>query len=145
MTAGRALVGSGVVLGLGIAIACARATTGSTSPREERGSAIVLTASDLGSGGTALLEALERRIPQMRVQRTGVRCPRINLRGQRSITTSSNPRLYVDGTLMGDTCILNQLSVGDVERVEIYPGATSTPGYESNPNGMILVFRFRGR
>lgn len=68
-------------------------------------------------------------------------CPKIAFRGRR---TAGNPSIYIDGTLIGDTCALGDLSSSDVDFVEIYRnGTTRRPGVRNNPNGLILVFRVR--
>jgi hypothetical protein len=60
------------------------------------------------------------------------------------MTTQDNPSLYVDGTLMSDTCPLQQIPVTDVRSVEVYPGGiASRPGIRRNPFGIIMVFRNR--
>lgn len=41
-------------------------------------------------------------------------------------------------------CILMQMSSNDVDRVEIYrSGSARSVGVQSNPNGLILVYRIR--
>ena len=103
------------------------------------GSAIVVRGSQLS--GT-LLDGLRSRIPTMTVYTPPGECPHIVFRGQRSMRSQGDPSVYVDGTLMGDTCGLSQIFAGDVERVEIYPsGNTSRAGIQHNPFGLILIFR----
>lgn len=69
-------------------------------------------------------------------------CPRVMFRGQRSARNQGNPSVYVDGTLIHNTCILAQIQASDVDRVEVFPsGNTSRPGIQRNPFGLILVFR----
>jgi len=71
-------------------------------------------------------------------------CPRIMFRGRTSGRNQGNPSVYVDGTLMHDTCILSQINVADVDRVEVFPsGNSSRGGISRNPAGLILVFRVR--
>ena len=42
---------------------------------------------------------------------------------------------------MTDTCILNQLAVVDISRVEVYPnGITQRPSYPARSTGLILIF-----
>ena len=91
-----------------------------------------------------LLDGLRLRVPAMLVTTRAGECPLIMFRGQRSMTTQGNPSVYVDGTLMGDTCPLTQISTGDVLAVEVYPGGiTSRAGVRRNPFGIIMVFRNR--
>lgn len=104
------------------------------------GSALILRGSDLG-GGRNLLDALRTRVQNVTVTYPPAGCPRITFRGRR---TGGNPGIYIDGTLLGDTCALQNVSPDDVDFVEIYrSGNTRRPGIRSNPNGLILVFRVR--
>jgi len=101
--------------------------------------AIIVKGSDMSGN---LIDALRYRVPAMRVSTSPNECPRILFRGIRSIRNQANPAIYVDGTRMSDSCILQQLSASDVEYVELYPsGSTSRTAYERNPFGLILVFR----
>jgi hypothetical protein len=114
------------------------AAEGGTAPD---GSVIVMEGSELS--GT-LLDGLRIRVPAMLVTERSGQCPLIIFRGQRSMATQGNPSLYVDGTLMSDTCLLSQMPTSDVRSVEVYPsGNTSRPGIQRNPFGIILVFRNR--
>lgn len=123
-----------------VASACARPRSPVESARPEPdGSALILRGADLG--GNNLLDALRTRVQNVTVTYTQIGCPRITLRGRRA---GGNPGIYIDGTLLGDTCALQDLSSSDVEFVEIYrSGNTRRPGIRSNPNGLILVFRAR--
>lgn len=110
----------------------------STAPN---GSAIIVRGSEMSG---ALLDALRVRVPTMMVSNQAGGCPSIMFRGPRSIRNQANPSVYVDGTLMLDTCILTQITASDVERVEIYPsGGTPRPEIRRNPFGIIMVFRVR--
>src|SRR5688572_14747868 len=71
------------------------------------GSAIIVRGADLPPG--ALLESLRTRVPTMTVITRQGECPRILFRGQRSMRNVGNPGVYVDGTLMLDTCVLTQI------------------------------------
>jgi hypothetical protein len=80
------------------------------------------------------------RIPNMRVEQGRGSCPTIALRGHGGFRGSS-PQIYVDGTRVGDSCLLERLRVREVRRVEVYPtGVTQRPGYTPNASGLILVF-----
>ena len=106
------------------------------------GSTIVVAGRDLS--GYNLLDGLRIRVPAMLITDRAGQCPQIVFRGQRSMTTQGNPSLYVDGTLMTDTCPLNQIPTSDVMSVEVYPGGlTSRAGVRRNPFGIIMVFRNR--
>jgi hypothetical protein len=121
--------------------ACASGSpsTTSTSERIPDKSAIVVKGSDLSGN---LLDALRYRVPSMRVSTPSGECPRIVFRGIRSIRNQANPTVYLDGTRMSDTCILNQLSTNDIDFVELYPsGNAARSSYERNPFGLILIFR----
>jgi hypothetical protein len=60
------------------------------------------------------------------------------------MATQGNPSVYLDGTLMSDTCLLSQMPASDIRSVEVYPsGNTSRPGIQRNPFGIIMVFRHR--
>ena len=89
-----------------------------------------------------LLNSLQTRVPSMTVSRVSGECPRIVFRGFRSMRNQAPPSIYVDGTLMNETCILEQISANDVDRVEIYAsGNTGRPEIASNPFGVILIYR----
>src|SRR5688500_14479161 len=107
------------------------------------GSAIIVRGADLSPGN--VIESLRTRVPTMTVTTRQGECPRIVFRGQRSVRNAGNPGIYIDGTLMLDTCVLTQMSSADIDTIEVYPGGhTSRPGVVRNANGLILVFRRRG-
>lgn len=100
----------------------------------------VIDGEELRRGGGSLLRAIDRKVYSMEVRETAG-CPAITMRGQKTVVTSSNPKVYLDGQPAMDTCILDQVRVHDVARVEVYPmGVTSRPGYLAHPHGLILVF-----
>lgn len=104
-------------------------------------SAIVIQGSELVG---SLLDGLRTRLPAMTVSTQNTACPVIIFRGTRSIRNQGNPSVYVDGTLMADTCVLQQINSNDVDRVVIYPsGLVSEPGVRQNASGVILVHRVR--
>ena len=91
-----------------------------------------------------LLDGLRARVPTMAVTYPTNDCPRIMFRGRRSGRNQGNPSVYVDGTLLQDTCVLSQINMSDVEHVEVFPsGNTTRAGIQRNPFGLILVFRVR--
>jgi len=101
----------------------------------------VLTGPDLYEHGGTLLRYLYARVPGMSVDYASSVCPRVNMRGRKSVFGSSDPIVYVDGPRTANSCILEDLLTRDLSRVEVYPmGVSNRPGYEANPNGLILVF-----
>jgi hypothetical protein len=117
-------------------------TSGRTSlPGNNSTSGTVLTGPDLYEHGGTLLRYLYARIPGMTVDYGSPVCPRVHIRGRKSIMGSSDPIVYVDGARTANSCILADLHTRDLSRVEIYPmGVSNRPGYEAHPNGLILVF-----
>jgi hypothetical protein len=108
------------------------------NPRQT-GATHALTRVDLGTTGT-VLSALTGRVANLEITRQDAACPIISLRGQRSIIGNNAPTLYVNGTRMLDTCILDQIPVREVERIEIYSIAAPKLGYLAGANGSIVVF-----
>lgn len=103
------------------------------------GSGTVIGRELLGHSG-ALLDVLVSRVGNVEVG-SAPGCPRIIMRGTKSIAQPNDPRVYVNGSPAGDTCILQLIRTNDVQRVELYPmGVTARPGYRSNSGGLILVF-----
>jgi hypothetical protein len=116
-------------------------TTRSESNRARGTTAWVIGEDQLEHAGEGtLLSALEARIAQMGVLRGG-ECPQITLRGRTTVARPTNPGVYVDGARATNTCVLEHLSVAEVERVEVYPmGMARNAGYDVQPGGLILVF-----
>jgi hypothetical protein len=80
----------------------------------------------------------------MSISEGGGQCPRIQFRGQSSIQNEPQPSIYVDGTLMLDTCIITQMSSMEIDFIEVYPsGFSSRPGVQRNPGGVIYIQRVR--
>lgn len=142
MTA-RHLVAPSLLLALlALTSACASSGEGGTSDEVtfDRGGVIV-TGPALQDGPGSLLAAISGKVPNFRVQRHEGQCPEIFLRNHASFRSFVNPHVYVDGTRTTDTCILESLRGGDVDRVEVYPqGFTHRPGYGTHAHGLILVF-----
>lgn len=110
-----------------------------TSPESGGADAIVLRGDDFTGN---VLDALRSRVRSANVETPTGTCPRITFRGVRSVTARRDPSVYVDGTLMLNTCVLQQITSGDVDRVEIYPGGNSPrSNIQGNPSGLILIFR----
>jgi hypothetical protein len=125
-----------------IIMACRTSGGASGESAGSDGSMIQIDGTQLSSG--SLLDAIRIRVPAMLVTERSGQCPLVMFRGQRSMTTQDDPSLYVDGTLMSDTCPLQQIPVTDVRSVEVYPSGIATrPGIRRNPFGIIMVFRNR--
>lgn len=101
----------------------------------------VLSGPNLREHGGSLLSFLFGRVSGMDVDYSTYPCPSIQIRGRKSLVGSSDPIVYVDGARTANSCILEDLHTRDLSRVEVYPmGVANRPGYESHPNGLILVF-----
>jgi TonB-dependent receptor-like protein len=105
---------------------------------------VILTGEALSANpGWTVLDAIRRAMPQVKISTgRGLNpCPMVELRGKDSVTGSSDPDVYVDGTRTVDTCPLVTLQAIEASRIEVYPlGVTSRPGYPSRGHGLILVF-----
>ena len=140
----RGWVGSGAsVLMAALVCACGphRApTTDAPGPDvRERGGATILTSDLLQKQSRSLLDLLKARIPSIEVI-DNQPCPDVFLRGRSTISTPSNPAIYVDGQRANNTCVLDMMNVMDLERVEVYPSGQPGGGYQSDPYGVILIF-----
>src|SRR6266513_540698 len=106
---------------------------------------VILTGEDLSANpGWTVLDAIRRAMPQVKISTgRGLNpCPLIELRGRDSVTGSSDPDVYVDGTRTVDTCPLVTLQAIEASRIEIYPlGVTSRPGYPSRGHGLPRLIR----
>jgi hypothetical protein len=108
---------------------------------EYRDGAIIISGVALDDGPGSVLSALQGKIPNMRVQRSGADCPSINLRSNVNYQGVVNPHVYVDGTRTTDTCVLESIRTEDVQLVEVYAqGFTRRPGYGTHAHGLILLF-----
>lgn len=104
-------------------------------------SGTVLEGPDLYNHNGPLLRYLYNRVPGMSVDYQAPVCPRVHIRGRKSLMGSSDPVVYVDGARTSNSCVLQDLHTRDISRVEVYPmGVSNRPGYEAHPNGLILVF-----
>lgn len=127
------------LLATGLFVGCRPADR--PGPDQPSPNAVVLTGEVLSGAPGGVLEAMRARVPNMQVLRAPAGCPRISFRGVRSLEASVDPRIYVEGTEMKDTCILDQIRTIEVDVVEVYVnGFTDRPGYRGSPNGLILVF-----
>jgi hypothetical protein len=112
---------------------------------EVREGVIIVSGVTLQDETGSIIDALVGRVPSFRVQRLSGTCPQISLRTHVSFQSVTDPHVYVDGTRIGDTCVLDSLRAENVELVEIYPmGFTTRPGYATHAHGLILVFMRTG-
>ncbi len=123
----------------------AEQTAGLAGGVEHREGATIISGVTLEEETGSVIDALVGRVPNFRVQRLSGECPQISLRTHVSFESETNPHVYVDGTRIGDTCVLDSLRAQNVELVEIYPmGFTTRPGYATHAHGLILVFMRTG-
>lgn len=105
------------------------------------GRGTVVSGIALEDGQGSVLDAIRGKVPNLKIQRFVNECPRIALRNDNTFGTPVAPHVYVDGTRATDTCILETLRSGDVERVEVYPsGVSGRAGYPTHAHGLILLF-----
>lgn len=124
---------------LPLVLGCSANPASTHSPELPDGSAIIVHGSEFSG---SVLDALHSRVPSARVSQQPTGCPTIMFRGARSIRNQRNPSVYVDGTLMLDTCILQQISSTDVDRIEVYAnGMVSRANVQPDPFGIIMVYR----
>jgi hypothetical protein len=108
---------------------------------EIREGAIIISGVTLEDEMGSIIDALVGRVPNFKVTRNSGPCPQITLRSSVSFELPTDPQVYVDGTRIGDTCVLESLRAQNVALVEIYPmGFTTRPGYATHAHGLILVF-----
>ena len=135
-----------IAAALGVALAACGNPPGNSGPAPRRitmqGSGTVIDGEQLNHMGGDLLTALLGRVNNLRVHFIpGRRCPALIMRGERTVTGSGDPLVYVDGTAMTDTCILREISANEVKSVELYPGGIAPhAGVQHSANGVILVF-----
>lgn len=100
-----------------------------------------------GRSGNTLSEVLARLVPNLRIARSNRAgtCPRLVLRGIKSVTLSSDPDIYIDGARSVDTCILDLLPMASIARVEVYAGGQIPRSEPITPSaaGAILIFTRR--
>jgi hypothetical protein len=109
------------------------------------GSGILIEAAERGGHDRSVLSVLRQRVAGFRISSTSS-CPEIVIRGRNSVRSSPNPSIFVNDTRSSDTCVLDDLRMSDIDRVEVYPtGVGPNPSYGTNSNGLILVFTRRDR
>src|SRR6266700_972303 len=128
----RLLASSTIVLGCATSKPCDRTTEPGGRPLSQTtAGSVILTGEDLSANpGWTVLDAIRRAMPQVKISTgRGLNpCPLIELRGRDSVTGSSDPDVYVDGTRTVDTCPLVTLQAIEASRIEIYPvGVTGEP------------------
>jgi hypothetical protein len=129
------------VLGLfALSLSACSAAANNGTVSSSRNAAMVITSSQLTTNPN-LLGALRGRLGGATIQESSAGCPRITLRGTRSMFGSNDPVVYVDGVRATNTCILHSMPTANLDRVEIYSsGVAPQPPYKAHPNGLILVF-----
>lgn len=146
MGIGRAAVAAGLLLISGCVGngASGRFADGGEQETSRRvGSGIVIDGPAAGGADRTILTVLRQRVAGLRVAATGF-CPEITLRGRNSIHGSPNPTVYINDARSTNTCVLDDIRMDNVERVEVYPtGIGPNPSYGVSPNGLILVFTRR--
>ena len=124
--------------------ACWSPGVGTAAPESSKGrstAAYVFEDDELVAADGTLLSALTARISNMSVLRGASECPAIMLRGRTTVARVTSPGVYVDGARATNTCVLENIPVAEVHRVEVYPmGLAQHAGYEAQPGGLILVF-----
>ncbi len=116
-------------------------TTRTEGGVENVGGATIISGVALDERRGSILDAIQGRVPGLKILRHLDQCPQVSLRSHVTLMTAVNPYVYVDGTRAVDTCILESLLTDNVDSVEIYPmGVTRRPGYATHAHGLILIF-----
>src|SRR5207244_9046627 len=94
---------------------------------------VIITGDALSADpGRTVLDAVKKAMPQLHVSSWSQysRCPNLELLGKDSVTGSSNPEMYVDGTRTVHPCPLVTIKPRDARRINAPPvGSTSPRGY----------------
>ena len=113
-----------------------------SAPRRN-GSGVVIEGPALGGTDRTVLNVLRQRVAGLRID-FGGGCPELIMRGRNSIHSSPNPTIYVNDARATNTCVLDDMRMSDIGRIEVYPaGIGPSPSYGASPNGLILVFTRR--
>lgn len=147
MRTGRSVLAlaGGLVLtaGCGANGAAARLADGDSFTPRRVGSGIVIDGTTTDEYDRSVLTILRRRVPGLQVTSTAI-CPMVAMRGRNSIHSPPDPAVFVDDSRATNTCVLDELRMEDVDRVEVYPtGVGPNPSYGANADGLILVFTRR--
>lgn len=95
-----------------------------------------------------VIDALQGKIPgvQIGAETSPGGTPSILIRGTRSLKASNSPLYVVDGIPLSPGSTLSDISITDIESVEVLKDAASTAIYGSRgANGVIIVTTKRGR
>ena len=118
---------------------CASTTADNPATKAGNTNAIVIRNAAISG---SVLEAIRTHVPAARITTDRSQCPRIVFRGELSALQRRDPSVYIDRTLMGDTCILNSILAQDVDYLEVYPsGLVSDGTIQRNPAGVIIIYR----
>lgn len=108
------------------------------------GNAIVIEDESLDSSRGSMLTIMQNHVRGMSYSREGT-CPHIVVRGGAGRSRAAEVLVYIDGQRVSDTCVLDNLDLESIARLEVYPGGvTQRPGYMSNTGGLVLVFMKNG-
>lgn len=109
------------------------------SGRSPRDCGYTLSAADLFPGEALFLSL--GRVPGLRVAEGPLGCPAVLLRKGVAVSPNAAALIYVNGVRTAGGCILRDLPVFDVDRIEVYPpGVVAPPGYHRSGTGSILIF-----
>lgn len=128
-----------------VVVCCVLAACGARSRQSDtdapsNGSAIIIRSAEISGN---VLQAMRTKIPSIRISSTAG-CPQIAFRGNVSLHNQPNPTVYIDGTLIADTCALQSVSATELDRVEVYTsGDTPYASIRRNPAGVIIIYRRR--
>jgi hypothetical protein len=147
MRTGRGVLAlaGGLVLtaGCGANGAAARAADEDSFAPRRVGSGIVIDGATTDGYDRSVLTILRRRVPGLQVTSTAI-CPLVAMRGRNSIHSPPGPAVFVDDSRATNTCVLDELRMDDVDRVEVYPtGVGPNPSYGANADGLILIYTRR--
>jgi outer membrane cobalamin receptor len=118
----------------------------STQPEFSTAQVTVIDASQFGASALSVADVIERA-PSVQLQQTGATgsYASVSVRGAPSAQT----QIYVDGVLQsnvgGEGGFLQQMSLADVERIEVYSGSTPTQFAQGSPGGAINIVRRTAR
>jgi predicted TIM-barrel fold metal-dependent hydrolase len=118
------------------------ADTNAADEVERHNGATILSGDLLRQDNRPLLDAMRRYLPGMEIVENAD-CPEVHLRGRSTITTRSDPAIYVNGERAANTCVLAMLPTSDIARVEIYASGIPPAGTMTSPYGVILIFSRR--
>ena len=96
---------------------------------------------------TSAIDAIKGRVPGVDIRATGYKPgdqPRVQIRGQRSLTASNDPLYVLDGIPMAGG--IGDLNPTDIESIDILKDASATAIYGSRgANGVVLITSKKGR